>query len=212
MVTPNEQPVKRGYESPARAAQARETRRRIVAAAGSLFVERGYGGTTVDDIAGAAGVSRKTVFASVGSKLEALKLACDWAIVGDDEPVPLLDRPQTKGDGDARQVLAGFAALVNDIGARFAPLAHVVDSAAGTDEGLRELAQTGTQQRLTGTRVLAGVLQRTGQLRVPPDVAVDILWLHNDPAMYYKLVIERGWSRKHHREWLHENLCAQLLK
>jgi hypothetical protein len=38
-------------------------------------------------------VSRKTVFTSVGSKAGVLKLAWDWALVGDDEPAPMADRP-----------------------------------------------------------------------------------------------------------------------
>src|SRR5215472_734490 len=87
------QPVKKPYSSELRAAQARATRRAIVDAAARLFAGQGYGATTVDAIAAAAGVSRKTVFASVGGKAAALKLAIDWAIVGDDEPVPLLGRP-----------------------------------------------------------------------------------------------------------------------
>src|SRR3954451_14300142 len=75
--------VKRRYSSPLRARQAEQTRRGIVAAAGPLFVEVGYGRTSVDAVAEAAGVSRKTVFSAVGGKVELLKLAIDWAVVGD---------------------------------------------------------------------------------------------------------------------------------
>src|SRR5215470_12926937 len=102
------QPVKKPYSSALRAAQARATRRAIVAAAARLFGERGYGATTVDAIAETAGVSRKTVFTSVGGKAQALKLAIDWAMVGDDEPVPLLDRPHVRAgmaEPDARRML-----------------------------------------------------------------------------------------------------------
>ena len=53
--------VKRDYRSELRAAQALETRRSIVAAASKLFVEDGYVATTIDAVAVAAGVSRKTV-------------------------------------------------------------------------------------------------------------------------------------------------------
>ena len=72
-------PVKRGYASPLRTAQAQATRRRIVAAAADLFVTSGFAGTSVDAIAEAAGVSRKTVFTTVGGKTELLGLALDWA-------------------------------------------------------------------------------------------------------------------------------------
>ena len=87
-------PVKRRYSSRLRAAQARETRRVVVAAAARLYVADGFGRTTIEAIAQAAGVSRKTVFSSVGGKVELLKLALDWAVVGDDEPVPLAGRPE----------------------------------------------------------------------------------------------------------------------
>jgi hypothetical protein len=49
------------------------------------------------------------VFTSVGGKTEVLKLAIDWAIVGDDEPVPMLERPHIKAmqhEPDARRILA----------------------------------------------------------------------------------------------------------
>ena len=132
------QPVKKKpYNSSLRAAQARATRRTIVDAAARLFIEHGYGATTVDAIALAAGVSRKTVFTSVGGKTEALKLAIDWAIVGDDEPVPMLERPHVKlmhEEPDARRILTAYARQVREVGARIAPLHEVVRAAAGLDD------------------------------------------------------------------------------
>jgi AcrR family transcriptional regulator len=52
-----------------------------------LFVERGYAPTTIEAIAERAGVSRRTVFTSVGGKADLSKLAFDWTLAGDDEPV-----------------------------------------------------------------------------------------------------------------------------
>lgn len=86
-------PVKRDYRSALRAAQADDTRRAIVNAAAELFTADGYGATTIDAIAGASGVSRKTVFSAVGGKVALLKTALDWAVAGDDRPVALSDRP-----------------------------------------------------------------------------------------------------------------------
>src|SRR4051794_7831178 len=123
MVTSNERDVKKPYDSPLRAGQARATRRAIVNAAAALFSEHGYGATTVDAIAQAAGVSRKTVFTSVGGKAECLKLALDWAVVGDDEPVPLMERPEIaaqQAEADARKILAMYAAMHADIAGRVA--------------------------------------------------------------------------------------------
>src|SRR3954468_13047533 len=102
---------KRSYTSGLRAAQALRTRAQIVAAAAALFVDHGYAATTIDAIAAAAGVSRKTVFTSVGSKAALIRLAYDQAIAGDDDPAPLRERPTIKvleAEPDAARMLAGF--------------------------------------------------------------------------------------------------------
>ena len=88
--------VKRSYQSALRGAHAQSTRAAVIAAAGRLFTEQGYAATSIDEIAAAAGVSRATVFTSVGGKATLLKTALDVAIVGDDEPVPLPERPRSK--------------------------------------------------------------------------------------------------------------------
>ena len=88
--------IKRGptrrYDSRRRELAARETRRAIVSAARELFLEDGYIATTIEKIAERAGVSKPTVFASVGNKRALLKAARDLAMAGDDEPVPIAKR------------------------------------------------------------------------------------------------------------------------
>jgi AcrR family transcriptional regulator len=210
------QTVKKPYSSALRAAQARATRRAIVDAAARLFVAQGYGATTVDAIARAAGVSRKTVFTSVGGKIEALKLAMDWAAVGDDEPVPMLDRPHVRAartEPDARRILVGYARSVGEVGARIAPLNAVIQAAAGLDEGIRALAGQVRDQRLRGMRDLAAVLDDRGALKPGLTVteAADVLWLLNDPAVYHRLVIERHWSPDRYEQWLADALISMLI-
>jgi AcrR family transcriptional regulator len=196
IVTLMSAPVKKPYTSTLRAAQARATRRAIVDAAARLFTERGYGATTVDAIAEAAGVSRKTVFTSVGGKTEALKLAIDWAIVGDDEPVPMVERPHIKAlwhEPDARQILTSYARIVRQAAARTAPLHRVVQAAAGLDADIRALAEEGGAQRIRGMRALAQVLADRGALKpgMTPLEAADVLWLLNDPSTCHRLFIEQ---------------------
>jgi AcrR family transcriptional regulator len=209
--------VKRTYNSTLRAAQARSTQRAIVAAAGQLFVEQGYGQTTVDAIAEAAGVSRKTVFTSVGGKVQTLKLALDWAIAGDDEPVPIVERPSVKearNDPDARRILRGYAHQVRDVSERTGRLYLVMQSAAGLYDDVRELAEQMGAQRLRGMQVLAGELARRDALK--PDVttaeAADVLWLCNDPAVHHRLVVEQGWLPDRYEEWLAEALISLLIR
>jgi AcrR family transcriptional regulator len=99
--------------------QARRTRRAIVTAAHDLFLAQGYAATTIDGIAEAAHVSRRTAFNSVGGKAALLKLALDWAIVGDDEPITMADRPaikaiQAESDPGQRKALMLWAQKVTE--------------------------------------------------------------------------------------------------
>ena len=136
------QPPKR-YASQVRDEQARRTRRAIVAAAHDLFLAQGYAATTIDGIAEAAHVSRRTVFNSVGGKMALLKLAFDWAIVGDDEPVALPDRPAVKAilaESDPRKALVLWVQTMTEVGARTKPLGEVLTAAADIEPAAAELA------------------------------------------------------------------------
>ena len=209
-------PVKKPYKSTLRAAQARATRRAIVDAAARLFIQHGYGATTVDAIAEAAGVSRKTVFTSVGGKTEALKLAFDWALVGDDEPVPMLERPHVKAlqdEPDARRILAGHAQHVRRVAARTAPLYAVIQAAAGLDADVRALAEDGRAQRIRGMRAMAQALADRGALKpeLTPAEAADVLWLLMDPGVYHRLVIEQHWDPDRYQDWLADAFISLLI-
>jgi AcrR family transcriptional regulator len=209
--------VKRSYNSARRDEQARATRRAIVGAAARLFVERGYGATTIDAIAEDAGVSRKTVFTSVGGKSQALKLAIDWAVVGDDEQAALMDRPHVQAsmaEPDAWRILREFAHDLGQIGSRIAPLVAVAVAAAGTDQEIMALVEEGRAQRLVGMRRLAQVLADRRALR--PGLSIqevaDVLWLFNDPAVYHRLVLEQRWDPDRYENWLADTLIRLVLK
>lgn len=208
--------VKRDYRSELRSAQARETRGAVVAAAARLFVQDGYGATTVDAISQAAGVSRKTVFTAVGGKLELLKKALDWAIAGDDQPVALADRPETQRllrDRDGVALLTGWARMQADIDARIAPLFQALEVAAGMDAAARELFEAAQRQRLEGAREVVARLDSLGALAVglTSDEAVDVAWLASDPVLFDRLVRVRGWSTDRFAEWLAQTLVGQLI-
>lgn len=85
-------PVKRTYRSRRRRDQARTTRRAIVAAAGRLFVDAGYGATTQQQIADEAGVAVQTIYATFGTKRAILEQLLDTSIAGDDAPIVVNDR------------------------------------------------------------------------------------------------------------------------
>jgi AcrR family transcriptional regulator len=208
---------KRSYNSDLREAHARRTRAQIVAAAAELFAENGYAATTIDAIAQAAGVSRKTVFTSAGGKAALIKLAYDYAITGDDEPVPLRERPVIKAleaEPDAARMLAGFSDMVTGIQGRTARLYMALVGAAESEPEARKLLEQLEQQRLAAMNKPATLLSRRGALRrgITIAMAADILWLHNDPVLYHQLVHKRQWAPAQFRDWLTHALQTQLLK
>ena len=143
-------------------------------------------------------------------------MAIDWAIVGDDEPVSLLQRPQVQAglvEPDARRILTNYAADIRQIHSRIAPLTAVVDEASGSDPALRALAEQGREQRLAGMRVLAQVLADRGALKpgLTASEAADILTLFNDPAVYQRLVVERRWDEERYQTWMADALASVLV-
>jgi AcrR family transcriptional regulator len=208
--------VKRAYESPLRRAQAASTRRAIVEASTQLFTEAGYAATSIDRIALMAGVSRATVFTSVGGKAALLKAAYDVALVGDDEPVALPDRPESvraRAESDARRFLELYAAISVGVSARLSRMYEVVRGAAGADADGRAIWEKVQAERRIGGANIVGAVQARGGLsgRLDPESAADVVWILNDPGLYHLLVDERGWSRDRFEAWLAEALKAQLL-
>ena len=209
--------VKRDYRSELRTAQARETRRSIVSAASRLLVENGYGATTIDAIADAAGVSRKTVFTAVGGKLELLKTALDWAVAGDDRPVALADRramQQVLEERDPTALITRWVRIAVEIDTRVARLFRAVEVAAGIDAAARELVEQSQRQRLDGARTIVKRLAALKALTtaLTRDEAIDMAWLATDPALFDRLVLVRGWSTGRFEKWLGQTLCGQLLR
>lgn len=188
----------------------------VLRAAGGLFAERGYAATSVDDIAEAAGVGRATVFTSVGGKLVLLKQAYDVAIVGDDEPVSLVERPRSQAilqEPDPRRLLAGYAELVTEIMGRVAGIYEAVRGAAGADAGARTLWEDILRQRRVGMDNLIRGVASKGPLRdgLDRETAADVAWVLTDPGWYHMLAHQRRWTPDRYQAWLTETLQAQLL-
>ncbi|HEY8951579.1 MAG TPA: TetR family transcriptional regulator [Candidatus Dormibacteraeota bacterium] len=208
--------VKRPYQSALRGAQARSTREVIIAAATRLFVQHGYVATSIEQIAAAAGVSRATVFTSVGGKPRLLKSALDVAIVGDDEPIALPERPRSvaiRAEPDPRRYLTLYAELVTEMGDRLAGIYEAVRGAAGADPDARALWESHLEQRRTGAANVVNGVSGKGRLRqgVDHEIAADIVWILNDPGLYHSLVHRRHWAPDQYRAWLAATMIRQLL-
>lgn len=194
------------YHSPKRQAQARRTRRSILAAATEQFSTLGYAGATMGAIAAAAGVSVPAVELAFGTKAALLKVAIDVAIAGDDEPVPVLERPWA-ALAQAATTPEVFLAAVADVVVRAAErsdaLVLVAFDAARSDRRLAPLAdQLKAQRSVTAAWIVDGLAARAA-LRPGVDraQAIDVVWLLMDPAVFDRLTRDRAWTPQRFATW-----------
>ena len=210
-------PVKRrSYDNSRREAGARQTRRSIVVAARELFVRTSYPATTFPAIADAAGVSVQTVFAHFPTKRDLLKEVIDQAIVGDDKPVAVRNRPEVaaiRAEPDPERKLRVHAAQVVAISRRATSVDQMLRSAAAVDPEAAELWARGSKARQAGMEEFAAHLFEGGHLRegLSAHQAADRLAVLIDPELYRLTVGVRGWAPEQHEAWLAEILIASLL-
>lgn len=206
----------KGPRFPQRAAKAAVTRRAVIAAAEQLFIEHGYGNTSVEQVAQAAGVSRATVFNSVGGKPALLRACYDVATVGDDDPVPLPERQAMvaiRDEPDGRRSIGMYAEVMAGIGARLSGIYEVFRAAAGADQEIRAQWQDIQAERLAGAHRFVRILEHKSVLRSDLDhrEAGDVVWTYIDTGLYHRLVLERGWSPADYQEWFTRTLCEYLI-
>jgi AcrR family transcriptional regulator len=192
------------------------TRRTVLDAATALFVERGYAATSIDAIAEASGVGRSTVFTAAGGKPWLLKTAYDRAIVGDDEPIPLADRPEARrleAMTDAREIISAYADIIAAACHRVSALCDVIKVAADSDEEVARLWATIQEERLAGAAHIVALIGARGPLRtgLGTEQARDVVWIFNDPTLHHLLVHTRGWTQDAFRDWLAGVLGRELL-
>ncbi|MEY9968865.1 AcrR family transcriptional regulator [Streptacidiphilus sp. MAP12-16] len=199
---------KRAYISPLREKAAAQTRALILRRATELFADRGYGRVTVADIAAAAGVASKTVFASVGSKAD------------------ILDRIVEEG-----VAASGYEQAMEQVIAQRTPEAVLEALARGTrlgnegqftvHEAIRKALPCHEHGEALWERASAdyrGALHAAARhlhtLAPPPrytvDETADLLWYWFGPSGWRTLVVENGWSWDRAEEVLHRTAVATI--
>jgi AcrR family transcriptional regulator len=192
-------------------------RRAVIDAARTLFVERGYGTTTIEAISSASDVPQATVYRLFASKVGILKALLDVSVGGDDEPVAVAERPQVRSVLEAsrpEETVAQLAALSVAINSRTAPIYRVLLSAASSDPEAAGLLDELTRQRQEGQGRVASALARTKALRsgIRAQDAADVIHALASPELYRLLVIDRAWSQERYEQWLADSLRGQLLR
>ena len=208
---------RRTYDATARQTQSAATRQRIVDAARSLILERGYRATTIAAIATKAGVNTDSVYALVGRKPMVLRELIEQAVSGTDHPVIAEDRAYVKAiraEADPAKKLAIYARAVCDTHQRMAPLFLALRDASTTEPEARQVWREIGDRRAANMRKLVRDLRDAGGLRpgLSIDVAADIVWATNSSELYVLLTIERGWSRRRFERWLADSWCRLLLQ
>ena len=199
-----------------RAEQARATRRRIIAAAAAQFVAHGYGATLLDQVAEQAGVAVQTVYFHFGNKRTLLKEALDLAAVGDDEPVPLMERPwvrEIQRETDPARIIVLWLATGRAILDRIAPLMRVVRGATGTDPEVAAQWHANQAQTRMAHGFLAELLAGRGALRpgLDAELARDIAFVLSNAETYLQFTDICGWTPDEWQERTAAVLTAALV-
>jgi AcrR family transcriptional regulator len=208
---------RRRYESPRRAAQAEQTRRDIVTAAGLLFRARGYS-VPLTDIASEAGVVVETVYRIFGTKAALFAAAVEALLAGGASraEIPVEERPAIRAireEPDPRKQVAGYAATQPGIHRRAGPLLRALRDARASDAELQRLWDEMEAWRLEGQGRFVGLLAEREALapNLPVGRAIDIAWTLCSLAVYDLLVLDRGWSDERYQTWLTDALIRELI-
>lgn len=196
------------YHSPLRARQAAATKRSIVDAALQLFGERGWAATTLPAIASEAGVSVDTIYSVFGTKSSLLMDVVHLAIVGDDDDVPMAERPDFALLGKGRRherIRAGvrYTLRVYD---RSVPILRALREAAASDQVARERFERYDDDRRT--LIAAGTTLMLGS--EPTEEQVDAVWALVSPEVRSYLLEDRGWSPDAVEDWFVDMLKVAL--
>ncbi len=157
-----------------------------------------------------------TVYWAFGSKRALLMELVYTTVVGDDEPVPLAERPwwqEMPAEPDPVRQLERLTAINRRLHERAAEVFEVVRGAAASDPEIAALQREGSERRHQDSEVVARSLAAKSALRsgVTREQAADLLWAMSAPDWYRMLVVERSWSPAQYETWQVSSLMSFLL-
>jgi len=207
-------PVKaRSYNSPLRREQAARTRQRILDAGADLFIQQGYGTTSVRQIADAAQVAPDTVYATFGSKARLLTALLDIRLAPGGQ-ASALDRPEAQAlrqERDPRQLLRLFARDYAAMSERVRPVSEVLRTAKAVEPEMAAVREEMEGHRFQYMATIVRWLAERARLRVPEGRAAQIVWTLASPDVARMLCDVQGWTTAEYATWLEETLAATLL-
>jgi AcrR family transcriptional regulator len=205
---------KRKYSSVVREEQAARTRTRILDAASELFLEHGYAGTTMKDIAAQADVARDTVHAIFGSKARVLTALIDQRLVPDDSVANVTQRPDAlaiREEVDQRQQIELFARFIAGISTELRPVFEILRTASAVEPEMAKVFEEMDRFRLKNMQTYARWIAARGSLRVSTRRAGEMIWALASLDVARMLCDEIGWTESQHARWLADTLIRTLL-
>jgi AcrR family transcriptional regulator len=199
--------------TPTRRERAAATRQRMIQAAIEVFIEAGYAGARMPDVAERAGVAVQTLYYSFGTKIELFRACMRWGVQGPGD-LPPEHQPFWAEVDTARSGRAALAAFVRgnaEILTRAAELDEVQKAATHEPEAAAMVAGSERLRRTSQREVVAKVAERFG-LRAGLDVetATDLFVMFCGTEIY--LTLKRaGWPEDTYVAWLTDTLARQLL-
>ncbi|MBA2632808.1 MAG: TetR/AcrR family transcriptional regulator [Chloroflexi bacterium] len=192
------------------------TRHTIVEAAHTLFVERGYVATTINDIASASGVAVQTVYNSVGPKRAVLAAILDHVAAGPETPtpVPVFMRRRVAATRTGRGAVRVLAAWFAEVHGRLGPMLHVMRDAAAIDPEVAQVERVRDVRRFHNYHEAARIIAERGDLRanLRLEDAAAVIWSLGNAEIYRFLVLQQAWTPDHYRRWLERGLRDELLR
>lgn len=147
--------------------RSENTRHKIILAARQLFLERGYAATSMEAIAGQAGMTKQTLYGYFSDK-RSLFLSVVEDLMGD--PLGLdLSHDKLHSSDDVRAVLYRVGAYINGVIAEpdYIQLLRVVIAETITEPGLGKLFEGGvTARALRSLTTLFGAAKRDGLITI----------------------------------------------
>jgi len=207
--------VKRSYDASGRREQARARRLAVVLAARELFERDGFRLTTIAAIAAHAGVSAESIYKGFGTKATLAKAVFDVVIAGDDEPVPVADRPAMKAirdEPDVRRKIDLYVGGLAQRQARSAKVQILIRDGRHVDDSLAPIWATLNEEGLIGMTMLGRHLLDSGRLRdgIGLDEVRDVLWNYLSIDTYERLVLSQGWPLERYSHWLAHAIASAI--
>jgi AcrR family transcriptional regulator len=168
-------------------------------------------------VAAHAGVSPESVYKGFGSKAALAKAVFDLVIAGDDEPVPVAERPAmqaVRDEPDVRRKIAMFVAGLSQRQARSARVQILIRDGRHVDDSLAPVWAKLTDEGLAGMTMLGRHLLQTGQLRDGIDLGEvrDVLWNYLAIDTYERLVLIQGWPLERYSHCLARAITSAICR